>query len=421
MQINLRSADRKLFCIGGAFLLAAVYLALVSREFLAAHFASVPEIASLRSAVRMEPMNAEYHQRLARYFFLADHDVTSALAAYESAVRLNPYDANLWLGLASVQQVLGNPVEQEKALERAIVANPRSTNVAWEAANLYLARGETDKAFREFRTVIENSPLDADAALRLCLRVAPSVDTIIQEALPSQPGAYVILLDLLTAKNDTAGAAKVWAGLVQMNKPFEERYAFEYIKYLLSQRQVEPAQLAWRQTTNLFGLPGYQSSADNLIVNPNFDFKILNQGFDWQYTKQPGVTLALDPADFHAGRRSLSISFEGPGVNDAGVFQVIPVRPDTSYEFSAFFKSAEIQGAGGPRFAFQDAYTNTTLLLSDELKNAGVWREAGGGFKTDPETKLIALRILRVPAGNAIRGKLWVGDFRLIEKKKQPS
>ena len=421
MQISLQPPTRKFFCIGGIFLLAVVYLALVSREFLATYFAAVAELASLRAAVRLEPTNAEYHQRLARYFFLAHHDPTSALEAYESAVRLNPYDANLWLGLASVQQVLGNPAEQQRALERAIAANPRSTNVAWEAANLYLARGEMDKAFREFRTVIENSPLEADAALRLCLRVAPSTETIIQEALPSQPGAYVILLDLLTAKNDKVGAAKVWAGLVQMKQPFEQRYAFAYIKSLLSQREVEPAQLAWRQASDLFGLSGYQTSAENLIVNPNFNFKILNEGFDWQYAKQPGVTLALDPADFHGGRRSLSISFDGPGVGDAGVFQLIPVRPYTSYEFSAFFKSTDIQGAGGPRFALQDAYTNTTIFLSDELKNAGVWRQTGGIFKTGPETKLVALRILREPAGNAIRGKLWVGDFRLIEKKKEPS
>jgi hypothetical protein len=419
MQISLQPPAKKFFFLGETFLLAIVYLALVSREFLAAHFASVPEIASLRAAVRLEPSNAEYHQRLAQYFFLADHDLASALQAYQSAVALNPYDANLWLGIASVQQVLGNAHEQQKALERAILANPRSTRVAWEAANLYLARGETDKAFREFRTVIENSPLDADAALRLCLRVAPSVDTIIDEALPPQSGAYVILMDLLVAKNDKAGAAKVWAGLVQLKKPFKERYAFEYIKYLLGQREVAAAQLAWRQTSDLLGLSGYQPSADNLMVNPNFNFKILNEGFDWQYAKQPGVTLALDPADFHGGRRSLSISFHGPGVDNAGIFQFISVRPDTRYEFSAFFKSTEVEGTGGPRFALQDAYTSNTLFLGDELKNAEVWRQTGGVFKTASDTKLLALRVLRVPTGNALRGKLWVSDFRLIEKQPE--
>jgi len=415
MQITLQPSAKKLFPLGGAFLFAVLYLALVSREFLAAHFATVAEIASLRTAVRLEPTNAEYHQRLARYFFLADHDLPSALAVYQTAVGLNPYDANLWLGLAAVQQVLGNAVEQEKAIERAIMANPRSTNVAWEAANLYLARGETDKALRQFRIVIGNRPLEADAALRLCLRVAPNVDTLIREALPPQPDAYVILLDLLTAENDKAGAAEVWAGLMRLKKPFEQRFAFDYINYLLRQREVEQAQLAWR--SDWFGLSGYRSSTDNLIVNPNFNFKILNAGFDWQYAKRPGVTMALDPADFHGGRRSLAIRFDGPGVDEVGIFQFIPVRPHTEYDFSAFFKSMDIQGAGGPHFAVEDAYTKTTLFLSDELKNAGVWRQTDGVFKTGLDTELIALRIVRVPAGNAIRGKLWVGDFRLIEQQ----
>ena len=111
------------------------------------------------------------------------------------------------------------------------------------------------------------------------------------------------------------------------------------------------------------------------------------------------------------------LEWRGEGVDEVGIFQFIPVRPHTEYDFSAFFKSMDIQGAGGPHFAVEDAYTKTTLFLSDELKNAGVWRQTGGVFKTGLDTELIALRIVRVPAGNAIRGKLWVGDFRLIEQQ----
>ena len=49
---------------------------------------------------------------------------------------------------------------------------------------------------------------------------------------------------------------------------------------------------------------------NNLIVNGDFSLDVLNGGFDWQYQKQPSVTLTLDPSDFHGGHRSLLITFE---------------------------------------------------------------------------------------------------------------
>jgi hypothetical protein len=42
-----------------------------------------------------------------------------------------------------------------------------------------------------------------------------------------------------------------------------------------------------------------------------------------------------------------------------------------------------------------------------------------GNFATGPETKLLALRILRVPAASAIRGKLWISSIRLAPHKQQ--
>jgi len=55
-------------------------------------------------------------------------------------------------------------------------------------------------------------------------------------------------------------------------------------------------------------------------------------------------------------------------------------------------------------------------LESDELKNAGFWKPVIGEFTTGPETKLLVLRVARVPTGSPIRGKLWIDDFHLSQK-----
>ena len=55
------------------------------------------------------------------------------------------------------------------------------------------------------------------------------------------------------------------------------------------------------------------------MVNGDFSLDILNGGFDWTYTNRTGVKPLLDPSDFRQGRRSLSLTFEGPGISDAGI------------------------------------------------------------------------------------------------------
>jgi hypothetical protein len=66
----------------------------------------------------------------------------------------------------------------------------------------------------------------------------------------------------------------------------------------------------------------------------------LNGGFDWQYRKQTGVTLTLDPAENHDGHRALNIVFDGPGVVDAGISQIVSVHPNTTYDFPATTRTA---------------------------------------------------------------------------------
>ena len=118
----------------------------------------------------------------------------------------------------------------------------------------------------------------------------------------------------------------------------------------------------------------------------------------------------------HGGHRSLAISFDGPGVVDAGVFQVITVKPNTTYQFSGHYRNGEMEGAGGLHFSLEDLYSSQSYFLSDELKFGSVWKSVSAEFTTGPETKVLVLRVQRLPAGSPLRGKIWIDDFRLVEK-----
>ncbi len=417
MQISFSSTARKWPVVGAAIVLAAVYLTLAGREFLGAWFGDHADLTSLNRAAKLDPANADYRNHLGRYYELVARDPAAAIGRYRSAVQLNPHSARYWFDLASAYQVLGDTASQTSALEHAIEADPTTPDVAWEAANLYLVQGESEKALREFHVVLGNDASLAGAAIQFCWRLKPDVDALLRDVVPPRSDAYIAFLSLLMGKQETAGTAKVWDSLMNVHQPFEMRNAFEYFRYLILHKDVDQALQVWQDTTSRFRLLSYLPSSSNLIVNGNFSLDVLNGGFDWQYQKQSSVTLTLDPSDFHSGRRSLMITFDGPGINDAGLFQFVSVQPDTTYEFSAYYKNGEMEGAGGPHFTIQDAYSQAVYYDSDELKEAGFWKSANGEFTTSADCKLVILHIRRLPEGSPIRGKLWVDDFHLARKK----
>lgn len=417
MELLLNSASRKRLLVGAGAVLCLIYVLVAARLFVASLFGERAELASLQRAAHLDPGNADYRNHLGRYYALVAGDPSAAIEPYRDAVRLNPHSARYWFDLASAYQVLGDISNQTRALEQAITADPTTPDVAWEAANFFLVQGDTDKALREFRVVLENDPDLASLAIQFCWRINPDVDELLRDVVPAKSAAYVAFLNLLMAKQETAATAKVWAALMATSETVERNQVFAYLQYLLNHQDVDEARLVWQQAAPRFGLSSYLPTRNNLIVNGDFSLDVLNGGFDWQYEKQSSVSLTLDPSDFHGGHRSLLITFDGPGVTDAGIRQFIAVQPNTAYQFSAYYKNGEIEGAGGPHFTIQDVYTRAVLYDSDELKEAGFWKSATGEFTSGDDCRLLILHIRRVPEGSPIRGKLWVDDFRLVAKR----
>src|SRR6185369_17027688 len=411
MRISLTSPARKAPLVVASVLLLAGYLWLVSRQVGGAYFSGRADLASLQRAVRWQPGNADYRHRLGRYFFLIQRSPEAAVESFRAAVGLNPHQARYWFDLAGAYQFLGDTDAQKAALEQGLVADSSTPDLAWEAGNFYLVQGETDKALRELRVVMETDPYLPSAAVRLCWRVKPDVDALLHDVIP--PNVYATFLDFLISQKETAAAAKVWTQLAQLRRPLPTPLIFLYIRYLVGQRDVDQARLVWRQASSLCGLSAYQPSPENLIVNGDFSLNVLNGGFDWQYHQSKEVALALDPTQSHGGHRSLLITFDAQAINDAGIGHFVNVQASTAYDFSAYFKAGDIQGAGGPRFALQDLYNETLYFASDELKDADFWKEVSGTFTTGSDTKLLLLHIQREPAGMPIKGKLWIDSIRL--------
>jgi len=417
MKIPFNTPGRKWLVAVFFVLLGIAYMGLAASQFVASWLGTHPDLSSLTMAARLDPGDASYRDSIGRYHNFVSRDLAAAVAQYKAAVRLNPHSARYWFDLAGVYQVLADTPGETTALEHAIGAEPTKPDVAWTAANFFLVQGENEKALREFRVVLTNDATLANAAIQFCWRIQPDVESLLRDAVPPNNDAYIAFLSLLATKDDTASTAKVWNALLQTHQSFERRYADGYFHYLIKHKDVSQAVLVWQQTISRFGYSSYYlPAAGNLIVNGAFNLDPLNAGFDWQHQKQSGIELTLDPTNFHSGPRSLMITFDGSGISDAGILQLIPVQPNTAYDFSAYYKTSDQQGAGGPHFSIQDFYSKATYYESDELREAGFWKSADGEFTTGPECQLLVLHVRRLPEYSPIRGKLWIDDLRLTRK-----
>jgi hypothetical protein len=368
----------------------------------------------------LQPGDAEYYDLLGRNLALSGASLDQAITNYLSATRLNPYEARYWLDLAAAYQFAGRTNDQGKSVEHAAMAEPTSPHTAWEAANFFLVQGDTDKALRYFGVVLANDPGSVDSALQLCWRATTDAGKIVDEALPPIPEVYLAFLRLLIYKQETSQAESVWNGVIGLRRPFPAKLALPYFRLLIAKKEPAAAQAAWEQLSRIdSSIKPYLPSRENLVVNGGFELNMLNGGFDWWYNSHPQATLAIDTTEFRTGARALSVAFDGHSVPGAPILQYIPVRPNTTYQFSAQSRSEDIDTASGPRFAIVDAYTNASYVLTDDTLGTTPWREWRARFRTGPDTNLLLLEVVRDPPTPLIRGKFWVDDVTLAESADQ--
>jgi len=416
--MRVESQFRRVALAAACVFATILYVHFVFQAFQSSHLAAKASRGDLQKAIQVEPSNAEYHNRLGQLLAYEGRDLEAAVTQFQAAVRLNPYASRYWLNLANAYLVTDRRVEQRDSVERAVLADPTTPDVAWQAAIFFSLQSDREKALHNLRVVLANDPTKVDQALQLCWRVTPNINEMLDQAIPEQPESYFSLLHLLIQRQDAASAEIVWNRLIALKQPFGIQLAFPYIRFLLAEREVAAAENAWRNLASLNpSLTSYFHSPANLVVNGGFEDKILDGGFDWLYSPSAYVTLAIDTNQLYRGTRSLVITFDGHNPPNAGISQFVPAKPDTDYEFSAAYRTEDIMSASGPRFSIADAYSNESYVLTNDFLGSSPWRLQRVDFHTGPNTNLLLLTICRQPAEPLIQGKMWIDALKLIEKK----
>jgi tetratricopeptide (TPR) repeat protein len=410
LQSPIRKAALAVLTLG----LCAAYLHVAERDWRASRLARFGTRESLEEASRLEPGNATYADLLGRRSFYADQDVKGAVREFESATSLNPGMAQYWTDLALAYSAAGQTGHEREAVQRALLADPSSPEVAWDTANFYFALGDSQAALAQLHIVFQYQSWSALDAMQLAWRGTHDPAVILREAIPDDPETRLTFLKFLLSQNEPEAAAQVWNQVTAEGRPFDPKLAFPYVQYMLAQKQVAGAQEIWKQLAAVN--PGFAPYLPypGMMVNSGFEQDILNAGFDWRYQQVPHVSLALDASEARGGKRALAINFDGGPVGDLGFWQLVPVQPGTTYEMTAYSQAAEWSGTGGLRLAVEDAFDHTPCGASELLATTAGWRASALTFTTGPQTTLVMVKLVRDPAGGVLAGKFWLDDVSLL-------
>jgi Tetratricopeptide repeat len=403
----------------------AIYFAL--RQAVAAWYFRDDLPQGVETAAKWDPANPQYADTLANllHFYSENPDPNRIVALCETATRLSPNDAHYWADLGSAYDWAGRPQDAIRAFERARELFPNSPDINWRLANFYARANRAMQALPLLRNVLLAGGVQDKQAFLLVSRTGVSSEAVMTKMLPSRASAFVGYLNFELDAGNVRDADNVWAGLLKSGLPFKIEDPFFYIDALIRGRNTAAAAAVWRELAARFPEEiRSRTSPPNLITNGNFDFPILNGGFDWRVNPVAGTTVRINSTGRRDGGGSLQLDFDGTrNITYGDTFEFVQVRPNTPYEFSAELRSQGITTESGCRFQIYDQQEMPRLFLTTRnVTGDSDWTKQDISFQTGPSTNLIVVQIVR-PASqkfdSKIAGRLFVRHVSLREESER--
>lgn len=391
------------------------------REALASHYARLGTREGFKTAVRLEPDNAENWHRLGRSCLYDAHavDVACGVRALETAVKLDPNSADAWLDLAAAYGLEDKPAAQREALLSARRAYPSSAEVAWKYGDFLLAQGQLADGVREIRSAVEGDPKRGLEAFSLLRRYEPDVETILDHDLPPEPGVFRDVAWELTNEKKPDDFLKAWAKLASLRPQISDIDARYFVGGLLQQQRIAEAETVWDQATGLMALPKLDDPPGSLLWDGGFETNVTDGGFAWRIEKSPHVFVTRDSKSAHSGARSLRVDFDDPAASQAaGVCHFAAVEPGASYEFSAWLSTADFAQSEGVFFRLRAVGSQETPSLTKPvLGNSSGWTRRSDIWTAPAGSHLLDVCLLHDPSSEPMHdhSTVWVDGVSLIK------
>lgn len=381
-------------------------------------------IPAVQEGLAHDPGNADLLHKLGLLYASSPTEMSStrALKYLHQAVASNPHRWEFWADLAITCDSAGDTACSDEAFERARVLNPLTPRLQWAIGNHYVLTNRMQTGFPYFRRLLEMAAQYLGPTFRLCLRATGDPQQVYAEVVPQgkDPTLRFAFLTFLSATGDYESAMRIWGQMITGPDHSPELLSVKpFLDFLIDHNQIRNASTVWEDLERTGLIPKETTpESDNLAYNGSFERTPLNTGFDWRYNE--GSDLLFDFSDPHAheGKRCLRIEFPVGRNEDYDLLsQVVPVRPSTRYQLTAYVRSEGLTSDSGPRLrVIELGCPSCAVSTSDQTLGTTQWHPVEAIFTTQPQTQAVHVSFWRPPgrlAPRDISGTVWLDGITL--------
>jgi hypothetical protein len=244
----------------------------------------------------------------------------------------------------------------------------------------------------------------------------------LKAAVGTAPGVRAAFAKYLVARGRYDEGLRFWNTLTESQRK-ENRFAADpIIETLVANQHYHQAMEIWNEVSPG---PAYHAELGHLL-DGGFENNLAHGPgaiFGWQVQSNPQVQIGIDAGQGHSGSRSLRVFFQVRTHIDAiNVSQLVPVKPNTEYDFECYLKTERLESAETPVVVIANAADESQLAGSPTAPSGNNnWQRISLSFKTGAKTEAVKVKMLRNSCPDSpvcpIFGTVWYDDFDLKSRK----
>ncbi len=372
-------------------------------------------------AVSLAPNDPLPHWRLGNLMqtLLPPDQIPLVVAEYEKAVSLSPQDYRFWTALGQALEQAGDNARAEKAMREAVRLAPAYAHPRWHLGNLLLRTDRYNDAFAELRRASEADPSLQAQLFNLAWQVNKDDFQALVAAIGNRPEARAQFSQYFLKRGRIDEGMRLWATLTVEEKKTHSSAATDLVKSLIAAKRFHTAM---EISNEVAPDPAYRVEIGK-VLDGGFEAKVTHVPefpFGWQVPSLDQVQIGITTNLGHSGTRSLRLFFQARSeLEPLQVSQLIPVAPNTQYEFECYLKTENLVSALTPVVMISDAVDGAVLATSTNAPDGDSdWQRVSLSFKTGAKSEAVRLAITRGSCSNdtpvcPIFGTVWYDDFNL--------
>ena len=381
-------------------------------------------LETAQMAVSLAPNDPLPHWRLGNLALteLPPDQISLVVAEYEKAVSLSPNDYRLWMEFGGALEQAGDFDKAEKALREAVKLAPSYAYPRWYLGNLLLRTDRYAEGFAELRRASEENGQFQSQLFNLAWQLHKDDFEALRAAVGNSPGIRAAFSQYLVERGRYDDGLKLWNSLTETEKRESRFAADKIIASLINAQHFHQAMEIWNEVA-----PGPAYNAElGHILDGGFENNLAHGPgavFGWQVQSNSQVQIGIDAGEGHSGSRSLRVYFQVRShIDTINVSQLVPVKPNTEYDFECYLKTERLESAETPVVQIVNAGDDAVLASSPSAPSGNNgWQRISLAFKTGEKTEAVKVKMVRNSCSDSpvcpIFGTVWYDDFDLKPRK----